>query len=213
MEGQTKTEAFIKAVVNRFFKLRFLILLLGFGGITWIAIVVGNHPNSTVKDVVEVITAGIIILTLFYNMINYENEQMKFKHDVKIFREKLSFNTATDWHKPPMVDYSKTLKKFLNKCKPLLEDNDSKKFHETIESESNEDEKQALIAVFNFFESIAIAVNQGIMDEGFIKKFFRSIFVQYYQDYSFYIDYRRRIKKSSTMWINFTNLASTWVEC
>jgi hypothetical protein len=211
MEKPTKTEQVIKFIVVNFFKRRFFILLLGIAGIALIAIKVYRNPTSSTKDIVEVVTGGVICLTLFYHMINYENDQMKFKHDVKIFREKLSFNIATEWHKIPMVDYMQTLKKFLKKCEPLLKENDAKMFHETIENEENEDQKKALIAVFNYFESISLGVKQDIMDEEFIRGFFGSIFAQYFQEYAFYIDYRRRIKKNANLWINFTNLASRWV--
>lgn len=211
METLSKTEKSIRWIVRNFFKRRFFILLLGCAGIALIAINVSKDPTTTTKDLVQIVTGGVIVLTLFYHMINYENDQMKFKHDVKIFREKISFNIATEWHKIPMVDYMQTLKTFLKKCEPLLQENDAKTFHDTIENEGNEEQKKALIAVFNYFESIALGVKQDIMDEEFIRGFFGSIFAQYYQEYAFYIEYRRRIKKNPRIWINFTNLAGRWV--
>lgn len=211
MEKTTPTERRIKYVVNKFFKLRFFILLAGCVFIAWLAYNVSTHKDSTTKDVVEVVTGGVIVLTLFYHMINYENDQTKFKHDVKLSREKLSFNIATEWHKEPMVNYMKILKEFLKKHEPLLKENDAKNFHDTIENENNIEEKKALIAVFNYFESISLGVKQGIMDEEFVKGFFGSIFVQYCQEYSFYIEYRRRIKKNQRIWNNFTILANKWI--
>jgi len=168
-------------------------------------------PTEKLKNLATVLTCGSIIIAIFYSILNYEYTQIRFKHDKKTAKEILTFNIASEWHKDPMAENIKIASKFLKKCKPFVEESNAKRFHEEIENEQNEDSKKALLALFNYFESISLGVKQGIMDEDFIKGFFSTAFQQYFNQYSFYIEYRRKVRGNPKIWNNFTTLANNWL--
>ena len=83
-----------KLIINTLFKLRLLIIFIWLVITLLFAYWIKDFKDISVKDIVAVITCGIIIMTLIYHIINYEHNLKKFNHDVKIARETLSFNIA-----------------------------------------------------------------------------------------------------------------------
>lgn len=209
----TDKEKIVKFLVENAFKSRFWVLVVGLFLISYIAYKVNQkHPNE-LRDTISVITGGCVILALFYSIISYEYNQRKFNHDIKTSRETLSFSIACEWYKPPTSDFMKTSIKFYKKHQNLIEQTNAKAFHDELEKEENEESKAAIFGILNYFESIALGVKQNIMDEEFIKGFFGSVFATYYNDYLFYIEYRRKIKQNTKIWKNFTTLSNKWIDC
>ena len=94
-----------KVILNKLFSLRII------GVVIWLLITFFSafylkyFRSENIKDIVPLVTCSIIIMTLIYHMINYEHNLRKFNHDIKIARETLSFTTATEWHKPTMIEH------------------------------------------------------------------------------------------------------------
>jgi len=208
-------EKVVNWIIKAVFYYRIGLVLLALAFIGYLEYRYWNNLGNTdkVKNFVAILTGGSIVIGIFYSILNYEYSQIRFKHDSKTSRDVLSFNVANEWHKVNMVEAQKVAKKFLRKCQPLLLDNNAKKFHDELEDERNENRKAALISIFNYFESLSLGVKQGIIDEQFIRGFFGSIFESYYNEYIFYIEYRRRVKKNAKIWIHFTQLAQKWINC
>lgn len=51
--------------------------------------------DDQLKNAALVLTCGSIVIGIFYSIINYEHNQLKFKHEVKASRELLTFTTAS----------------------------------------------------------------------------------------------------------------------
>ncbi|HEV8514235.1 MAG TPA: DUF4760 domain-containing protein [Cyclobacteriaceae bacterium] len=208
----TNAEKVTKFLVENIFKGRFIFLIIGVIGIYFIVKYVSEDQSVSRKDLVQVITGCALIIALFYTIITYEYNQRKFQYDVKNSRDILSFNISKEWHDPTLVGYSKTCHEFMRQCHKILKEVDANKLHEALEAPENGDQKMALLSIFNYFESISLGIKQGIMDEDFIKGFFKSVFTHYYNEYNFYILHRRVVKKNQRLWQNFTSLAQKWIE-
>ena len=76
--------------------------------------------------------------------------------------------------------------------------------------ENDEQARSALVSILNYFECISLGVIHVILDESFIKDYFKSIYRTYLNNYSFYIEHRRNVHNSPMAWINYTTLAEKW---
>lgn len=71
--------------------------------------------------------------------------------------------------------------------------------------------KELLIAfALNFFEELALALENQMVDEELSKSFFKGIFVEYYEILDVYIAERRRDKKNDDLYKKFTDLTIRW---
>jgi hypothetical protein len=201
----------IKELLDNFFKIRYFFIICCLGFIIYIGLHL-RHQNAPFKDIVSVVTGCALSITLLYSILTYEHNQIKYKSESKNARDLLTFTTAVEWHRPPLVDYVISIYTFAEANKSCLEEKSAKKFHELLEHEDNKEARKALVAIFNYMESISLGVKQELMDEHFIKGFFGSIFGKYYFEYHFYIEYRRSIRNNMRIWNNFTTLAERWVK-
>jgi hypothetical protein len=171
-----------------------------------------QHPEITdyihLKDTIQICTGCLLVVTLFYSIMTYEYNHLKFKHDNKKAKDLLTYNTATEWHKTGMVDIQKKCV-VLRTTKPAVFKN-KVAFYLFLESSSNIDDKAAFASLFNYFESISIGVKQDLIDKKFIKEFFEHIFCTNHDLYISHIEYRREVKKDRSIWINYTNLVEEW---
>jgi hypothetical protein len=74
----------------------------------------------------------------------------------------------------------------------------------------NQEARASFVLLFNYFEGISIAVLQGIMDEEFMKEFFKTVFIEYHQYYGGYIVHLRNESQSGRIFLRFTQLAEKW---
>ncbi len=206
-------EKIVRKVIEIVFIVRYWVILILMGGLGYLTYYVAHLKESQIRDTVSVFTGGCVVISVFYAFINYEYAQRKFKHDVKTGRDIASFNIAMEWQKEYMTDKANELGRFYRAHKQLLEDGMPRKFQDELDKDENEKAYVALIAVINFLESVSLAVNQGIMDEDFIKGFFGSLFVQEYNRYIGYIEFRRRQKQNPKIWKSFTDLSQKWISC
>jgi hypothetical protein len=197
-------------LLRKVFKLRFWVVFIGFVIMGILGYLEFKVPHSTVKDVVSVVTGCGVIISLFYLAVTYEYNLKRFDHESKTAQNLLTFQTATEWYKEPMVTYMRDAQLFFTANNEFILCSDAKSFYDKLEED--EKAKAAIISILNFYESIAIAVNQNVMNEHFCKVFFGSIFADYYNKYLFYIEYRRKIKANRRIWNAYTKLACKWLD-
>jgi hypothetical protein len=206
-------EKFVRNILEFAFNVRYWFLFLLLIGLTWLTYHVYQLPNTQIKDVVTVFAGGAVVITIFYLFLNYEYTQRKFRHDIQSARDSHSFNIAMEWQKEYMMKCIMKVDDFYEKNKTLLEDGKNREFHDELVKPENNETYYALMTQVNFFESVSLAVKQSIMDEDFIKGFFRSIFISEYNKYKNYIDFRRQVKHNPKIWCNFTTLSEKWLSC
>lgn len=166
-----------------------------------------NHP---IEQVASITTGCFVVLTIFFSILSYEYNASKNRQDSKTSRDVLTYNTAVEWYKNPLVEYQKLTIKFKKQFTASKSLRTVSDFDLFIDDPANLEYKEALKGLLNYFETISIGAYKGLIDNDFIKDFFSSIFKIFYTDYFFYIDSIRQVKNVPTMWINFTNLAEEW---
>jgi Domain of unknown function (DUF4760) len=201
----------LNALLEFIFYYRLVIVSFAIGLLIYLAKHFWNSSPALdqLKNCALVLTGGSICIGIFYSIINYEHTQLKYNYDIKSSRYTLTFNAASDWHRPTMVENLKITKKLYDENKHLIDDNRAVEFFQILEKD--EPAKSALVSIFNYLECISLGVNHGILDDDFSKKYFYTVFQLYNNNYGFYISHRRILNNSPETSIHFTNLAQKWL--
>lgn len=168
------------------------------------------EPDLKKSELVKIVSGGLVIIGILYSILTYELTIGKNRQDIRIKKASSTFDAISEWHTSPMIDYSKIIQAF--------EDGHIFKFIKTdldtffIEFDKPEylEARRALVCIFNYFETLASAVVEEIMDEGFMKRYFEHIFISYYDEYFEYVKERRIRKNNSSIWVEFTTLVEKW---
>lgn len=179
--------------------------IIGFGAYLYL------YKKWPAKDVAQVCTGGLIVLTLFFAALNYEFSNSKLRLDYKAAKELLTFNIASEWHKPTLAEYQKKSIEFENKFITSYSVRTYIDFDKFIKDPLNADYRESLKGILNHFETIGLGILKGLIDKDFMKLFYMSICRVYYVDYYFYINSQRISKQNEKLWINFTNLVEEWM--
>lgn len=204
----------MEKALNTFLKFifyyRLVFVLLAISGIAFIIHLVWIQSASAdqFKNSALVLTCGSIIIGILYSIVNYEHNQLKFRHDVKLGRETQTFNTACKMYEADMITHFKNIKLLYRNNKSLFTES---KFGE-IDTKFKEqpDTRVSFIVIANYFEGISIGIEQGIIDEVFMKEFFKTIWRDFYNEYGTYIEYMKVEYKSQRIFWKFTSLAKKW---
>ena len=128
---------------------------------------------------------------------------MTFEFNVKKRREEVrsqkslsTYSALKDWQNTPLIDYSQKIREFENGNDYQLLKGDMVKFENFFDALNQTELKKSVIAIFNYFESISCGVVEGVLDEGFVKRFFQTVFTLYYNDWILYIKVRRKTEDS-----------------
>ncbi len=203
-------EKVINWIISFIFYYRLVFVLIAILGIGFLArkVYLNSENVDRLKNVAVVLTGGSIIIGIFYSIINYEHNQAKFKYDKKSTRDTLTFTTACRMHEADTISHFKNIKQlYLNNKTLFLEG----KHPEIIDIlAGDEPVRISFIVIFNYLESIGIGIDQGIMDESFMKKFFKSLFRDYNGYFGTHFEYLRRENHSPDLFLNFTKLANKW---
>lgn len=133
----------------------------------------------------------------------------KYKCASKACYKKFSV-TACKMHEVDTIQHFRNIKAFHTKNKNLFTDKRFSEIDTQLGTVENASIRDSFIVVFNYFEGISIGIEQGIMDEIFMKEFFKTLFNDCANDYGTYIEYLRVERKSSRIFHRFTALAQRW---
>lgn len=203
-------EAFINKIIGFVFYYRLVVVILAICALITIGYMATNNSinQEKLKTISILLACGSVIIGIFYSVINYEHSQIKFVNDMRTSKKILSYNAASEWFKPAMVENLKLTKILYIENKHYIDQDKALEFSDLLDK--NEEARSALVSIFNYLECIAIAINSGVLDEEFMKEYLNGICAGYLANYGFYINYRRNTEKSSKIWIHFTNLATKW---
>jgi uncharacterized protein YktA (UPF0223 family) len=76
--------------------------------------------------------------------------------------------------------------------------------------EDNRNEREDITNLLNFFEEMAICVEEKIVQEELLLKFFKGIVKDYCRTFSCYIQYRRKKRNNERIYRYLTNLYEKW---
>ena len=193
------------------FKYRYHILAVLIIGIILMGFYLNYRLNIPVDKVAPIVTGGFVIITLFFSALTYEYNSSKTQRETEYARRILTYNTAVEWHKPPIVTYMSTITKYALDIEKFTNKKDIDGFWNYLLLPENLEVRAAISSIFNYFESISLGIEKKLIDEEFVRQFFDSLFSDFYKEYGFYIDFRReKIDKDQEAWRRFTNFAVKW---
>ena len=167
-----------------------------------------SAKEERTKNISMVIGLGSVCTGIFYSILNYENNHIKYKEECKKSKYTLCYHSVSEWHQPTMVANLKITKQLYDVHKHLIDDNRGREFFEILED--NEEGRSALVSILNYFEGISIGIKRDLLDDGYMKLSFGNVARSYVEHYGFYIQYRRAFHRSPDMWVNFTNMVAVW---
>lgn len=200
----------INTVIDFVFYYRLIFVLISISVIIYLAYIFGTDSNTSdhLKNGAIILTGGSIIIGIFYSIINYEHNYRKFQHEIKTSRETLTYNTSCKMYDENMMKHFRTSNHFYEKHKDYFHNGEGTKIDEIYAID--QDSRLSLIIILNYLESISIGVEQGIMDEVFMKQFFTTIFNKNLSRYGTYIEYLRRKDGTDRIFKDFTIVAKRW---
>ena len=204
----------VEHAVNRMVKSIFYYRLLFVAGALAITIFTGAHvyqasaAAEALKNTGLIITFGSVVIGIFYSILNYEHSQLRFRHDVQVSREILTFTSSCRMHEAETIEHFRLLKSFYDDNRSLFQRGDYAEVHYCFKK--SQQARISFIVLFNYFEGISIGVQQGIMDEAFMKEFFKTVFTEYHKYFNGYIDYLRNEARAPAIFRRFTQVAEKW---
>jgi mRNA-degrading endonuclease RelE of RelBE toxin-antitoxin system len=195
--------------------------------ITTIFILVANYSGIEfeIRDIVAIMTCGIVSTTLVYHAknlrLNFEVNKEKIQFDILKYEEEKkskqsekekekiahAFHVSSLWFKPDMANHVELSRKFLREHKDKLQNH--KPISEFIsELESNIEARKAVICVLNYFENISLLIKNDLVDENCIKQCFKTLFIDYLKLLRNYIDEIQ--KESDRFLMNYEEIAKKW---
>lgn len=205
--GLDKWINYVTGFVFRYRMLFILLFLIAIGYGVYEA-VLRSADNALLKNIAVIATYGSVVVGVFYAILNYEHKHQKDLYDIRFAKCSLTYNTMCEWHRPAMMENLKTTKELFESKKHLILENKAKDFYEELEE--NNDARAALISILNFLETIAVGIYHQLLEEDFVKTIFKTLMIGYYNEYNFYIIYRRKFHKEPNAWVKFTALAEKW---
>jgi hypothetical protein len=177
-----------------------------------------------IRDIVAMLTCGIVSTTLIYHAknlkLNFDANQEKLDFDKKKFEEEkvmkkneqqqkkivYSFEASTLWFKADMAKHVEVARGFLLRNKDILLNGPIG----NIVSEMDKDQeiRRAIICVLNYFENLSLMIKYDIADEETLKLCFKTAFVDYHKVLRRYIDEVQNTSRRYLM--NFEEIAEKW---
>jgi hypothetical protein len=196
-----------RKIIEHRYMIVFALLLLIIG----IGFFLNYDLKFTPDKVAQVITGSLTCIAIFFAACTFEyNDEKNIRDSIKS-KESLTFNTAVEWHKPPIITYQSVLAHYQEELNPFIESKDGKAFLAYLYRPEKLRVRVALVSILNYFESIALGIDKKLIDGDFVKEFFETLFIEFYNDYLFYIEFRRKeIEKNEDGWKRFTTFAEKW---
>jgi hypothetical protein len=183
------------------------ILLLYFNAV-YIQNTVGKQKFDT-AEFWKYVIGGLVVIGLIYTILTFEFTVKQSREAKRTQQSQSTFGILSAWYNSPLIDYSKVVDQFEKTANYQLLKNNLDDFIVFYDDLSQSIElRNAVRGVFNFFEMIGSGIREGVIDEGFVRRYFEEVFILYYDDWIEFIKKRRQ--NAPEMFIEFTNLAEKW---
>ena len=162
---------------------------------------VGYPVHELTKDIFSIMSAEVAAIALVYTAVSinqtYEKEKKKYSGEfIKSYRSE------------EFTKYNIRLRGVLKELSLAETQTEKEKVLKKIKSD--DEVIQSLGIVLNFFEDIAIAIENDMADESYVKNFFRGIVIGYFDGYSWLINERRKLNNEPHIYSKFESLANRW---
>jgi len=183
----------------------FLFLIILFGLMIFKFIYYDNNIEFGIIEIMAYLTGSVAILTLLYHAFSLESSHEFHKDNLILKKHQYSYDIISKVNEP---EFAETLQ-LLHEIKL----NKEYFFSETIDNfkrflKDNGKKRSKVIMLLNYFEHMAILVENNHVEEEIIKDGFKTLFVSTYSLMKPYIDYRQETHRKS--WYRFECLAEKW---
>ncbi|HEX8148066.1 MAG TPA: DUF4760 domain-containing protein [Pyrinomonadaceae bacterium] len=190
------------------FEIKYVALIFGLIITTAVVAVYLRWADSIpqIKEVMAISAGGLALTGLLYNAMslhsNLKISGQKLINDQRAF----SASLIAEWHTPQMSKLTIRGAKLRMGIKNL-------KGQEVLEILRNdEDAHSAMVAILNYFEKLAICIENGVADEQLLRDFFGGIIRGYHNASMILIEYKRVELEDQKICIFFQNLAERWAK-
>ena len=160
---------------------------------------------------IAAVLGGVGVLISALNEIQARAEDIE---QIKIqnanLRTQMAFDTIRQWNDPQWSAIKSNCKKLM---RAFAEANNVKEAVAAGEQESKDGKGPPLhdlTNILNFFEAVSVQVQLEKIDEEVLVRFFRSIFLGYWQLSKPWIDYRRAERNNSRLYSEIEKLHERW---
>lgn len=182
----------------------FIIVIIGYANFLH-----QTEPKLALSELAKFVVSGLVVVGLFYSILAYEFGVKKSKLDRRVQKGQSTFNILSTWYNSPLIDYSKVIDSFEKSDKYSLLKNNIEEFEKYFEDVDKSIElRNAYRGIFNHFEIISAGIKEEVIDETFVKRYFKDIFFAYYEDWIAFIVRRRQ--KNPDAFLEFTTLVENW---
>jgi Domain of unknown function (DUF4760) len=171
------------------------------------------YKVTEIRDLAAIFSIGLITTTLFYHSynyrLNYEVNVEKLRADRDANRNKLAFDIAKDWMRNDITTKAMKVREFIDEHIKSGE-NHTNDLTKKIQNQSSGDIREAVVTLLNYFELVAISIENDTANEVILKEFFMGTFKRYNPEFEDFIKERR--KTNPEAWIKFEQINKKWAQ-
>ncbi len=179
-----------------------ILISLALTVVYWLIMRQWLHEPRT-STLITLFSGLLVAISLIYNGRSFKE---RIELDRRVFFETL----VTHWYKE-LSPHVSGARKILETKKPLLSSQDgAKKLQE--EFHQNSEQMESFYAVLNYLEHMALMASTGMIYEDDLKRAFKSVYKDYYEDTMQFIKFKREKDKDheGTMFCHFHELSRKW---
>lgn len=160
--------------------------------------------NEKINSIIQIFGVGIALTTLIYVAVN-QNFVLKSKLEENLQqKKKYSSDLMRIWSTKEMFEFASIARKVWYNRE---EKGDTQYVEEIINNEST---YVAIISILNFFEQISQLIDENVVDDKMMKKYYYQVVQNYRERYSPLIQFLRKQDKNELILSDFEKLATRW---
>jgi hypothetical protein len=172
------------------------------------------------SEYISMCSFGCVTIGLLYNATslryNYEINKIKFEKeedDAEKDKIRFTYQLTSEWFKADMAMNAEIVRRFISPYKGKLKQaTQLQEFKVKLMADESLVIRKSLISNLNYFENLSLLLADNIIDEVILKKCFRTLFTQYYDNLKEFIEDEQRENNggNSKIFINFVTLCKKW---
>lgn len=170
-----------------------------------------KYKNNFIFAVTTLAASAIFIIAFYeYKSIKESAESQelyrKQEADAQVIDRTLSY--VRRWNELDLLSFRRVATEVHELINQQPNDTQEKFLIDYLESNSNQN--QDITNLLNFLEEMSICVEEKIVREDLLLKFYKGIVISYCKTFSVYIEHRREKKQNDKIYRYLTNLCEKW---
>ena len=183
----------------------FLLIIL-ISGISLFTNLSENEIDYTITDVMSFAAGSVAIMTLVYHALSLDSQYKFHQENLFLTRNQYAYDVISKFNDPSMSIALEFLNSVEEKKEEFFNDRNVQGYLDYIKE--NPKDRLKMVRIINYFEHLAILINNKHIEEYTVKNNFKTIFVDTFLLMKPYIDHCQQ--HSATTWCNYEKLATKW---